>query len=273
MRHLRTIAARELKLGFRNPWSYSFMVLFTLFQIALLLVQGEADLSGYTSAAGTMMNLIIYLLPLMTLLLGSFSLTTEKEEGGWRLLSSFSLSSRSFLWGKYVGLAGVLLLIIAFGFGFSGVLAALFGHALSLASLGRFLLFSALLMLLFLGVATLLGAWCRNRWQALTYGVGIWFFFVLGWPTLLLAVLGLLPYLWIKPALVTLVFLNPAELTRLFFTVQMGGGSILGPEYYNWVTWMKLPAGSWAFAVVCLLWIAAAVELAVRLWERGRRRD
>ncbi|MCC3377608.1 ABC transporter permease [Cohnella sp. REN36] len=272
MRQTRTIALRELKLGFRNPWAYSFMALFAVFSLALVLIQSQEGLSGYTSTTGTMINLMLYLLPLMTLLLGSFSLTAEKEEGGWQLLSSYALSTSAFLSGKYLGLAGVLILIVAFGFGLSGAIGAVFGHAFPPASFGLFLVFAVLLILLFLGIAAILGAICRNRWQALTYGVAIWFFLVLGWPTLLIALLGFLPYLWIKPALIGLIFANPAELNRLFLIVKMGGGSILGPEYYHWVGWIERPTGSLVFAAVCVLWIAASLGLAIWVWERGRAR-
>ncbi|MBB6637052.1 ABC transporter permease [Cohnella thailandensis] len=273
MLHLRTIALREIKLGFRNPWAYSFMVLFALFSLALLLIQSRASLDGYTSTTGTMINLILYLLPLMTMLLGSFSLTSEKEEGGWRLLSSFSLRSSNYLWGKYAGLAVVLLLIVAFGFGLSGVIGALFNQAFEPSAFGQFLLFSAVIILMFLGIAVLIGAVCHNRWQALTYGVGVWFFFILGWPTILMSFLGFLPYLWIKPALVSLIFINPAELNRLFLIVKMGGGSILGPEYYQWVEWIQKPSGSLVFAGICCLWILVYVGLATWVWERGRKRE
>lgn len=272
MRHLKAIAVREFKLGFRNPWAYSFMGLFALFSLALLLIQAGQEMDGYTGTTGTMINLILYLLPLMTLLLGSFSLTSEKEEGGWHLLSSYSLGTQSYLWGKYTGLAGVLIVIVGFGFGLSGVFGAVFGKSYSPRDFGLFSLFSVLLILLFLGLSVMLGALCRNRWQALTVGVAVWFFLVLGWPTLLIAALGFLPYLWIKPALIALIFLNPAELNRLFLIVKMGGGAILGPEYFDWVGWVHRPMGSLLFAAVCLAWILLSMQAAAWIWERGRKR-
>ncbi|MDQ0049262.1 ABC-type transport system involved in multi-copper enzyme maturation permease subunit [Paenibacillus polymyxa] len=61
------------------------------------------------------------LLPLMALLLGSFTLSSEKEEGSWQLLSSYPLSTLRFLPGKYIGIAIVILTIVAFGFGLDGV--------------------------------------------------------------------------------------------------------------------------------------------------------
>jgi Cu-processing system permease protein len=106
----------------------------------------------------------------------------------------------------------------------------------------------------------------------LTYGVTAWFVLILGWPTLLVAVLGWLPYTWIKPVLIVLTFLNPAELTRLFMITRMGGGSIFGPEYYQWIRWIVEWKGSVAFVLVAAGWLALALFAAVRIWERGRYR-
>lgn len=118
----------------------------------------------------------------------------------------------------------------------------------------------------------LIGTLARNRWQALTIAVGVWFFTVIAWPSLLIAMLGMMPYLWIKPAITTLTFLNPAELTRLFTVVKLGGGSTLGPEYYKWMMWIRSPWGTPVFAGVMLVWIGAALAAAYGLWERGRGR-
>jgi len=266
------VALREVKLGFRNPWAYSFLALFTLFSLALLLVQSQNSLEGYTHTTGSMLNLILYLLPLMTLLLGSFAVTAEKEEGGWALLSTYAMSTFSFMLGKFVGLLLVLMVIVIFGYGVAGVLGALLGSGFTLSSLLFFLAFSLLLVFLFLGLAIWIGTLSRNRWQALTIGVGVWFVFIIGWPTLLIAVLGALPYLWIKPALVVLTFLNPAELVRIFMVVRMGGGSIFGPEYFQWIEWIKSSGGVPIFTLVCVLWAGVTLGTAMLFWERGRRR-
>lgn len=270
--HLIAIARREIKLGFRNPWAYSFLALFSAFSLMILLIQSQSGVAEYTHTTGAMINLILYLLPLMTLLLGSFAVTAEKEDGGWQLLSAYPLSAASLLWGKYCGIFVVLLSIVCFGYGFSGVLAALFGRAFAAGTLAFFVLFSLLLVLLFLGAGVWVGTISRNRWQALTYAVAIWFVLVLGWPTLLIAVLGWLPYPWIKPALIALTFLNPAELVRIFMVTRMGGGSIFGPEYYKWISWIADWKGSVVFALVCLAWIGLTVLTAILLWERGRGR-
>ncbi|WP_246608653.1 ABC transporter permease [Paenibacillus agaridevorans] len=272
MNLLRHVAARELKIGFRNPWAYSFMALFTLFTFSLLLINLQGYVSGYSGMSGTMLNLAIYLLPLMALMLGSFSLTGDKEEGNWELLSTYALGTGAYLLGKYIGLATVLLTIVAAGFGLSGLAGYMFGRGFDLATYGRLLIFAALLSLFFLAIALLIGTLSKNRWQALTAAVGVWFFAIIAWPSLLIAVLGMLPYLWIKPAVTALVFLNPAELTRLFTVVKLGGGSTLGPEYYEWVKWILQPWGTPAFAGIALLWIMIIFTVSYVLWERRRGR-
>lgn len=267
------VAKREIRLGFRNPWSYSFLALFSFFTLALLLIQSQVRITGYTSTTGTMLNLIVYLIPLLTLLLGSFSVTAEKEDGNWRLLSTYSLTSSAFLWGKYLGLCGVLVSIVSFGYGLAGGIGALFGKAFTSEMLLLFFVFTACLVLLFLALAMLIGSLAQNRWQALTIGVGVWFIFILGWQTLLISVLSIVPYLWIKPILEIVTFLNPAEFIRLFMVVKMGGGSILGPEYYQWVDTIKKPAGNLLFFLVGIGWITIYVGSSIMYWERSRYRD
>ena len=271
--HFYHIAKRELKTGFRNPWSYSFLALFSLFTLALMVIQSRSWLEGYTYTTGTMLTLILYLLPLMTILLSSFSLTGEKEEGSWQLLSTYALTSGSFLFGKYLGQAVVLTVIVCFGYGLAGVAGLLIGAGFSFSTLIFLLVFSILIILMFLGIAMLIGALSKNRWQALTMGVSVWFFLILAWPTLLISVLSFVPYSWIKPILQVVTMLNPAELVRMFSVIWLGGGSIFGPEYFKWVTWFDSPFGAVGFATLCFAWICLSLYAAIFIWERRRYHD
>lgn len=266
--HIHLIAKREVTVGFRNPWSYSFLALFTLFSLGLLVIQSQSFLDGYTYSTGAMLNLILYLLPLMTMLLSSFSLTAEKEEGNWQLLSTYAMTTTSFLFGKYVGQAIVLITIVCFGYGLSGVVGVLLGKSFSFTALLFLLVFSASIILLFLGIAIVIGALSKNRWQALTMGVAVWFFLILAWPTLLISLLSFVPYTWIKPLLQLATFFNPAEFVRIFTVARLGGGSIFGPEYYKWVYWIDSPLGDVIFVALSLGWIGITMFIAIMAWER-----
>lgn len=270
MNEVGYVASREMKIGFRNPWAYSFTALFALFMLSLLLINAQGYVEGYSGSSSTMLNLVLYLLPLMALMLGSFSLTGEKEEGNWELLSTYPLGTGAFLAGKYIGLSIVLLAIVCFGFGLSGIAGWLIEGGFDYSTYNRLLIFSICLSLFFLGAAMLIGTIARNRWQALTMAVGVWFFTIIAWPAVLIALLGILPYQWIKPAVTVLTFLNPAELTRLFTVVKLGGGSTLGPEYFQWMVWIQSPWGTPLFFLVMLMWIGATQGIAYYQWERRR---
>lgn len=270
MANMLHVAMREIRIGFRNPWSYSFMALFSVFSLSLLLMNARGVVEGYSGTTGSMISLILYLLPLMTLFLGSFSLTAEKEEGSWQLLSTYPLKTFSYIVGKYAGLTVVLLTIVAFGYGLMGAVGLVAGAGFSLQTYLLFLAFSAGLVLLFLALAMIVGSLSRNRWQAMTICVALWFFLVIGWSTILISLLDSLPYPWIKPLLVALTFCNPAELVRLFVVIKLGGGAVLGPEYYNWVQWAQGPRGTLVFLGGCAAMIALAGTLVCWIWERRR---
>ncbi|MFN7249473.1 MAG: ABC transporter permease [Anaerobacillus sp.] len=271
--NILTIAKKELKLGFRNPWSYTFVITFSLLSIALLFINAdvEAGIGQYTTMTGTMMNLLLYFLPLMTLMLGSFSVTTEKEDGNWHLLLSYPLSSSNWLIGKYLGIFFVIIAIVSFGFGITGIIGLLFGAAFN-SSIGLFLLiFSTLLIVIFLALAIFIGTVSENRWQALTMSVSIWIIFVLAWPIIMISTLSTLQYQTLKVILQIVTLLNPAEFTRIFMIVQLGGGAVFGPEYIRWVEWANSSFGSLYFALLCFIWVCFFMIFAVYITERGRK--
>jgi len=271
--HILTVARREIKQGFRNSWTYAFLILLTIFTIAIFLLQsGVEAVEGYNDMTGTVINMTLYLLPLITLLLGGFSVTVEKEDGQWGLLSTYPISVYSFLWGKWLGLAVILVAMLFFSFGVAGVITLAFGQGLSISTLIFLLLFSITLALVYLSIALLIGSIARNRWQSLVGGITLWFLTILIWPLLMISTLSHLPsYQFIQPALQILTILNPAEFVRVFSLMRMGAGSAFGPDYYQWIIWATSNNGVLIFGVVFLSWILLSVFIGGFIWSRGEK--
>ncbi|MEJ8777361.1 ABC transporter permease [Pseudogracilibacillus sp. ICA-222130] len=269
--NILAIAKREIKLGWRNSWTYSFLILFTIFITAILLLQsGVSSSEGYTDMTGTILNMTLYLLPLTTLLLGGFSATAEKEDGEWDLLSTYPMSGYVFIWGKWIGLCVILFTIILFSFGFAGLLMVLFGQKVSFYSFAFYLVFALLLAFVYVSIALLIGSIVKNRWQALVTGIAIWFLMIVIWPLLMISVLSHFPsYKFIQPTLQLFTFLNPAEFIRIFTIMRMGAGSAFGADYYEWVTWVTSSYGPMIFILVCASWIVILVYVSGFIWERG----
>lgn len=264
-----------MHLGFRNAWTYSFLILFSAFTLGILLLHASvASIEGYSDITGTMINMTLYLLPLMTLLLGSFSTTSEKEDGQWALLSTYPISTYTFLFGKWLGLAIILIAIIFFSFGISGLLIILFGQTLDVKTYSFLTLFATILSLTYLSISIFIGAITKNRWQALIVGITIWFMTVVAWPLLMISTLSHLPsYNLIQPVLQLLTILNPAELIRIFTMIQLGAGSAFGADYDQWITWASGNIGIVIFILMISLWIIVAILLSGFIWNRGDQYD
>lgn len=270
-----TVLKRELSLGFRNSWTYSFLILFTIFTGAILLLHSQIDsVAGYTDMTGTIMNMTLYLLPLITLLLGSFSLTSEKEDGHWGLLATYPLSTRSFLLGKWFGLAIILLTIIFFSFGLSGTLISLFSKPLPTETFILLITFSILLALAYLSLAFLIGAFSKNRWQALIWAISFWFVTIVIWPLIMISSLSHLPsYKMIQPTLQVATIVNPAEFIRIFTMMRLGAGSAFGADYDQWIRWATGDYGLLFFSGIFLLFITLTLLISSWIWKRGDKYD
>lgn len=269
--HTLTVAKREIQLGFRNAWTYSFLILLTIFTIAILLLQSSiTDVQGYTDITGTIMNMTLYLLPLITLLLGGLSTAVEKEDGQWQLLSTYPITLYRFLWGKWIGLSVILLTMLLFSFGLAGIITILFKQSLSFSSLLFLWGFSVILSLVYLSISLFIGSLAKNRWQALILGITVWFITVIVWPLLMISTLSQLPsYKLIQPALQVLTVLNPAEFVRVFSIMHLGAGAAFGASYDKWITWATSGFGIWLFLLICCLWIIGSVVFGGFIWARG----
>lgn len=263
---------RELKIHFRSAWTYSFILLFFLFVSVILYVSGNvAGLGQYTKATGTLMNLLVYFLPLMTLISGAFSLTMEKEDGSWSLLWTYPIRPLSWIMGKFVGMFIVFTTILTCAFALGGLILHFTKATISFHTVGWLYLYAMCIVVLFLAIAVCIGAMANNRWQALTWCVGIWVILILAWPVLLMSILHSLPYYSSLLTLQIATLFNPMEFTRIFFTIQMGGGVVFGPQYINWVEWAQHPASVWVFISLLLLWVGLLLSAAI--WMTGRSRS
>lgn len=266
-----SVIKREIKIGFRNVWTYTFLILLTLFTTAILFLQSGVDLDrGYTDTVGTVINMTLYLLPLLTLLLGGFSLTSEKEDGQWSLIYTYALPSYLFILGKWLGLVLVLSVIILSSYGVAGLLLSVFSQGMTLEIFLFSLLISLLLAITYLSMSILVGSMVRNRWQALIGGISIWFITIILWPLLMISILSQLPsYKYVQPTLQVLTVINPAELIRVFTVMKLGAGSAFGANYYKWIQLAEGPYGFVIFLLILLVLNLFILLISSVIWGRS----
>ncbi|KMY45203.1 ABC transporter permease [Bacillus sp. FJAT-27916] len=266
-----TIWGSEWKTTSRQKSYYSILILW-LFVISLLIAleRSNGSISGYTNITGTIVNIMLYILPLFMLIYGSFSIANEMENGQWRLLCTYPLEMSSYFFGKLGGQFTAQAVGFSLAYWLSMLLGLITGISISLKWMIVLYLFSLQLILFFLCIGLFLGSFVKTRWQALTHSVGVWFVLIMIWPTLLIAITSVLPYPMIGTFMKTAMFLNPAEFTRFFLASKLNAGSIFGvaydslvPLFEQGIVWGVIFL--YGFAVIALLGGLA-------IWKLKKRR-
>ncbi|WP_062352381.1 ABC transporter permease [Bacillus kwashiorkori] len=250
---MKNIWMSEWKSLTRQKSYYSLIILWMLLFSLLFLLQAENEaVDGYTNITATIVNIILYLLPLFMLIVGSFSIANELENGQWYLLCTYPVGILSYLFGKLTGLFTAQAIVFTLSFGLSMAVGLLFSVEFSIKLLLSIYLFSLLLIFIFLKLGILIGSIVNTRWKALTVSVAVWFTFIMIWPTALIAVLRLVPYPMISGLMKLAMFINPAEFLRFFFVIKWGSGSVFGQAYYSLVN-LYSSQNSWIILIEYLL--------------------
>src|SRR6478735_4586008 len=102
---MRNLWFSEWKTMTRQRSYYSFLILWVaVFSLLFLLERNNESISSFTNLTGTIVNILLYLLPLFMMIIGSFSIANEMESGQWCLLVTYPISIPTYLFGKFAGL-------------------------------------------------------------------------------------------------------------------------------------------------------------------------
>ncbi|MGN8273759.1 ABC transporter permease [Pseudomonas sp. SMN5] len=267
------MARKELSDGLRNRWLLAISLLFAALAIGIAWLGAAASGQlGFTSVPATvasLSSLATFLMPLIALLLAYDAIVGEDESGTLLLLLTYPLGRGQLLLGKFVGHGLILTLATVIGFGCAMLAIALLVDDVELSLLlwafGRFMLSSTLLGWVFLGLAYVLSSLAAEKSTAAGLALGVWFFFVLVFDLVLLALLVLSEGRFKPDLLPWLLLLNPTDVYRLInlsgFDSASSGAAVL-------TLGSDLPvSGRWLW--LCLgVWLAVPLWLAYRLFSR-----
>lgn len=177
-----TIARKELRDALQNKWFLLYTLIFGGLALVLSMTAQPdiafAKLAGYDRTVTSLVNLVLLFVPLMGLMFGATSLSSDRETGILNTLLAQPVTPGEVLLGKYAGIAAALLSSLILGFGVAGVVLALDGgggmngYALTVG-------FACLLGLAMLSVGFLISALSRKTSTALGGAIFLWLVFVL----------------------------------------------------------------------------------------------
>jgi Cu-processing system permease protein len=265
---ITTIARQELVINIRNRWILIFAGLFGVLVLSIsyfgLITAGAVGFQGFARTSASLLNMVLFVVPLVALIMGTLSFTSESE-----LLFSQPVTRGEILLGKLLGLFASLFTATLVGFGLAGVIIAAKAGTEGALRYPVFVGFSLLLTLIFLSLSAFISTLCRRK--ARTFGVALfsWFFFVLFYDLLVMGATFLFKERTANALLFGSLFGNPVDMVRIGSLMALNGKDIFGASGAALLRFL----GGQTYSVVVLLavlalWVAVPLLFAHRLLRR-----
>ena len=118
------IARQELVINIRNKWTVIFAVVFGILVVSIssigIRTEGFSGMQDFIRTTASLLNLVLYIVPLVALTMGTLSFTGDK--GSAELLFSQPLSRAEVLIGKWLGVFFSMALSSLMGFSLAGII-------------------------------------------------------------------------------------------------------------------------------------------------------
>lgn len=179
---IRTVYVRELRDALASRWFIFYSIAFAGLGLAVSYVSasslGGAGMAGYGRTSAGLINLVLLIVPLMSLTAGAGSVAGDCERGTLAYLLTQPVRRWEVLLGKYLGLASAIVASLCLGFGISMIGLALAADQSDATPLLLLVALSVLLALAMLSVGMLISVATRRTSVAVGIAVFAWLLLV-----------------------------------------------------------------------------------------------
>jgi Cu-processing system permease protein len=269
---LLAVARKELTDGLQNRWIWMVAVLLggSVLAIAFFggVPVGVAGAQGGGLLLVSLMNIAVYLVPLLAVVLGCGVIIDEKQRGTLDLILISPVSPARYFWGLFLGYTAALTVAILLGFGLAGIVVGMWVD-IDAGSYALLCVLALILGMVFLAISFLVSILARDRGRAVVSSVFVWICSVLVFDLLVLGLLvvteGGLP----AGVFTALLLLNPTDVFRVlcFTWVELAAGP-LGLGTVQPILPSAVLAGGALF-----LWVCVPLGLGYGFFRRRLNRD
>src|SRR5512138_1224159 len=162
---ITTIAGQELTVNIRNRWTMIFAAVFSVLVLAIsyfgLVTAGAIGFQGFARTSASLLNLVLYVIPLVALTMGTLSFTGDASAN--ELLYSQPVSRGDVMLGKLSGLFASIATATFIGFGLAGLIISIKSGNEGASRYPILVGFSLLLALIFLSLSAVVAAVCKRK--------------------------------------------------------------------------------------------------------------
>ncbi len=227
---IAAIAGQEFRVNLRNRWVMTFAAVFAILTLAIsyfgMATSAEVGFQSFTRTSASLLNLVLYVVPLGSLVLAAFSF--NGDAGTSQLLFSQPITRLEILAGKMMGLSTSVFVAVLFGFGVSGIVIGFQAGSDGIPSYLAFVGFMLLLVLVFLSIGVLIAISTKDRATSIGFAVALWFFFVVFYDLIIIGAAFVLQQHTANTVIFLSVFGNPIDLVRVSSLLVLGSPTIFG---------------------------------------------
>jgi Cu-processing system permease protein len=265
---IRTIGRQELVINIRNRWTLVFAGVFGVLVLAIsyfgLVTGGSVGFQGFARTSASLLNMVLYIVPLVALVMGTLSFTSETSAS--ELLFSQPVTRGEILLGKFLGLFASIFTATLIGFGLAGIIIAVRAGTEGAWRYPAFVLFSLLLALIFLSLSAFISTICRRKSKAFGVALFAWFFFVLFYDLLVIGGTFLFKERTANSLIFGSLFGNPVDMVRVASLMTLNGKDIFGAGGAALLRFLGGETLSLVILIIALsLWVVAPLIAAQRL--------
>jgi len=263
----------ELLMNIRSKWVLGFSVGFALLVLGisyfgLALIGYEVEFQDFYRTIASLLNLAIYIIPVVALVMGVNSLCSERGE--MDMLLSQPVSRTSVFVGKITGLFATMFISTMIGLGGAGIIIALKSGYDGIWKYLIFVFLCIAMAAVFLSLSGLVATLARKRAVALVITLLLWAFFVIFYDLVVFAIsYYFVGERYLRTMLYFSLLANPIDVIRVLTLMIIGGAPALGPAGAGLI---RQFGGVWAGIFlsigIILVWIIVPLTAAVYAFKK-----
>jgi Cu-processing system permease protein len=269
-----TLAQREISDALRNRWFIAYAGAFVVLSVALATLidssAGYSGVSGFGRTSAGLINLVLFLAPLMGLTLGAQAMTSEREVGTLSYLLAQPVSLFEVFISKFIGLAIAISAAIMTGFALATLTISYMSGGQGMTIFLRLTGLTILLALVALAIGYLVSSVAHRTATALGVAIVIWLALVMIGD---LGLMGAAIMVKLSPTtLLGIAILNPLESYRIAaISLLRDSLELLGPA--GLVANDRFGDSTiWILTAIMVAWLVASLVIAYLALARKEQR-
>lgn len=228
---VRIVGREEFRRALETRWMFGFTVLLAALVLGLSFFGlGQSREVGFQSFARvtlSLMNLVLFIVPLTGLMLGVTSMTGSS--GTLPLLLAQPVGRGEVLVGKLFGLSLALTVAQLVGFGGGGVIVAFQAGAEQVNGFLALTCLSVALGWLSVSTSLCIAVVWPDRLKAMSAALLLWLLMVVAYDLVVLGATAMFRGVPLQSVLFPALLINPVDLARVLTTLAVGSGALFGP--------------------------------------------